>query len=213
MKILKPKVETVFFVPESGENVEVLLERIGRISHKSDGRIKEGSAPKFIRKLKELGHGAALEFGYFLAFITCDRGVSHELVRHRLASFLQESTRYCNYSKGKFNGELTFIEPENLTAEQREIWLGTMEVLESDYLELAEAGAKPDVARAVLPNCLKTEIVCAANIREWMHIFHMRCAKNAHPQIRWITKEILKEAVKRYPTLYADEYQRFVDNP
>lgn len=213
MNVVDSTVETVFFVPESGENVESLLERIGRISHKSEDKISEGTAEIFINQLLSFNppHLAALEFGYFIAFIVADRGLSHELVRHRLASFLQESTRLCNYYKGKFGNQITVINQPGLKEENRQYWLEGMASAESYYLGLIERGEKPDVARSLLPIGVKTEIVIGTNVREWMHVFNMRCSKKAHPIIRGITRDILTEAVKRYPTLYADQYYRFIE--
>lgn len=114
----------------------------------------------------------------------CDRGVSHELVRHRLCSFSQESTRYCNYAKDKFSHEITFIKPYGLTEEQNKIWLKAMNEAEKYYFALIEHGAKPEQARSCLPNSLKTEIVTTCTLDEWKLIFNLRCAANAHPDIR-----------------------------
>ncbi len=126
----------------------------------------------------------------------CDRGVSHELVRHRLASFAQESTRYCNYSKDKFSHELTFIQTENLNDKQKEIWHKAMEEAEKNYFLMLDNGAKPEQARSVLPNSLKTEIVTTCNLEEWKIIFDLRCAPSAHPDIRILmikVREYFKE--------------------
>lgn len=114
----------------------------------------------------------------------CDRGVSHELVRHRLASFAQESTRYCNYSKDKFSHEITFIETEGLDDVQREVWKTAVQNAELAYFKMLENGAKPEQARSVLPNSLKTEIVTTCSLKEWKIIFELRCALQAHPDIR-----------------------------
>lgn len=130
-----------------------------------------------------------------LRFI-CDRGVSHELVRHRLASFSQESTRYCNYSKDKFAHEITFIKPENIDDEQCKIWSSAMLEAEKAYFMMLEAGAKPEQARSVLPNSLKTEIVTTCSLEEWKLIFALRCAPQAHPDIRVVmekAREYFKE--------------------
>lgn len=122
----------------------------------------------------------------------CDRGVSHELVRHRLASFAQESTRYCNYSKDKFSHELTFVETYGLNEEQKAIWKDAMINAEKAYFALIDNGAKPEQARSVLPNSLKTEIVTTATIDEWKVIFNLRCAPQAHPDIRFLMQKVEK---------------------
>ncbi len=115
---------------------------------------------------------------------TTDRGVSHELVRHRIASFAQESTRYCNYAKDKFHHEISFIKPLGINENQYPIWKKAMEEAEASYFTLLENGAKPDLARSVLPNSLKTEIVVSCVLKEWKHIFALRTASNAHIDIR-----------------------------
>jgi thymidylate synthase (FAD) len=159
-------------------------------------------------------HDAMLEFGYATAYIVCDRGVTHELVRHRLASFAQESTRYCNYSKDKFDNEVSFIEPpfgDNTIA--REQWVYACELAESFYLDILKCGTSPQIARSVLPTCLKTEITVGANLREWRHIFKMRCATSAHPQMRELMLPALYIFYKKIPYLYKDLYEQFIGMP
>ena len=132
----------------------------------------------------------------------CDRGVSHEIVRHRTMSFAQESTRYCNYSKNKFGQELTFIEPawefpsSNIvnTRERFEAMLGEAE---ANYMELITLGFKPQEARAVLPNALKTEIVVTGFIDDWKHFFELRCSNAAHPDIRKLALDLQKQFIDR----------------
>ena len=132
----------------------------------------------------------------------CDRGVSHEIVRHRVMSFAQESTRYCNYSKNKFGQELTFIEPawefpsSNIvnTRERFEAMLGEAE---ANYMELITLGFKPQEARAILPNALKTEIVVTGFIDDWKHFFELRCDSAAHPDIRKLALDLQKQFVDR----------------
>ncbi len=122
--------------------------------------------------------------------LICDRGVSHELVRHRLASFSQESTRYCNYSKDKFLHEITFIKPLNLTEEQTQIWFEAMQEAEKSYFKLIDNQAKPEQARSVLPNSLKTEVVTTCSLEEWKLIFDLRCSSKAHPDIRYLMQKV-----------------------
>ena len=119
-----------------------------------------------------------------------DRGVTHELVRHRLASFSQESTRYCNYGKDKFGNQITVIKPVEISDELYDIWYKAMQEAEKFYFEMINKGATPQLARSVLPNSLKTEIVVTASIKEWKLIFELRCAMQAHPDIRYIMLKI-----------------------
>lgn len=144
----------------------------------------------------------------------CDRGVTHEIVRHRLAAYSQESTRYCNYSKGKFGGEITVIKPSFWKEESYEyvMWVKSMEEAESNYFALIGMGAPPQEARSVLPNSLKTEIVMTCNIREWRHVFSLRCSKAAHPQMRELMLPLMREFYRKSPVLFENLYMRFKDD-
>ena len=135
-----------------------------------------------------------------------DRGVSHELVRHRLASYCQESTRYCNYAKDDFGSEITFIIPEYLDykSEGWNIWKDTMKVCEDAYFKMLNFGLSPQEARAVLPNSLKTEVIMTANIREWRLFFKLRTASAAHPQMREVTRPLLDELKELIPVVFDD---------
>lgn len=136
-----------------------------------------------------------------------DRGVSHELVRHRIASFAQESTRYCNYSKDKFGNELTFIKPAWIDDEAHPAalaWESAMRFAEDKYFYLLDNGWSPQQARSVLPNSLKTEVVMTANYREWRNFFKLRTAKAAHPQMREVTILLLKELQSKIPVVFDD---------
>jgi thymidylate synthase (FAD) len=136
--------------------------------------------------------------------IICDRGVSHEIVRHRIASYSQESTRYCNYSKGKFGGEICVIRPcfWQQDSEQYAIWQHAMQCAEDAYNALVAKGAQPQHARSVLPNSLKTEIVVSMNLREWRHFFELRTAPASHPQMREIAMPMLAEFKQRIPVIF-----------
>ena len=123
----------------------------------------------------------------------CDRDVSHELVRHRVFSFAQESTRYCNYSKDKFGKELTFIKPSWWKEEDNEVatlYIQPWRNIENCYLTLIENGIKPQDARAILPNALKTEVVMTGFESDWDHFFELRCAKAAHPDMQKLANEL-----------------------
>lgn len=210
MKIVKPSYELFFYVPDNGMSAEQMIEKIARTCYKSEDRITDESAYGFVRMLRNMGHHAMLEFGYAVARITADRGLSHELVRHRLASYAQESTRYCNYSRGKFDSEIVVIEQPGLSEDTRVIWESAMSKSEAYYMDLVNNGVPPQVARSVLPIGLKTEISVGANLREWRHIFTMRCAKAAHPIIRGVMLEILRDFHERIPAIYDDLADRFL---
>jgi thymidylate synthase (FAD) len=185
-KILYPKLfNSDNSVSDDWNTVLKTIEAVGRVAYKSEHKITEDSYVFFIEKLISNQHLAVLEFGDMIVQFVTDRGVSHELVRHRLCSFVQESTRYCNYASDKFDGELTFIQP---THEKNDAgaWQYICREAERAYLDLVlTKGWTPQQARSVLPNSLKTEIVVKANFREWMHIFKLRAiSKAAHPDMR-----------------------------
>jgi len=182
------------------------IERYGRTCYKSDDReFSEETAKKFVAMLIERGHHSVLEHGSITVRFVCDRGVSHEIVRHRIASYSQESTRYCNYAKDKFGNEITVIDPStHMNQEQINAWRAAMEAAEAFYFDLIKREAKPQMARSVLPNSLKTEIVMTANPREWRHFFALRAAPPAHPQMRELACPLLKEFRERCPVLFDD---------
>lgn len=180
------------------------IERIGRTCYKSEAAITEDSAIEFVRRILRSGHESVIEHESLTVRFICDRGVSHEIVRHRLASFSMESTRYCNYGKG--DDGVTFIRPfffEDGTPEYY-CWKSAMKHTEGRYLELLERGRTPQEARSVLPNSLKTEIVVTANFREWRHILRLRTSKAAHPQMRQLMVPLLQTLQGRIPVLFED---------
>ncbi len=201
MKIIKP-----YFVIEDeidGEKILKNLERYGRTSYKSEDKITIDSAAKFIRNIIRSGHESVIEHEKITVRVICDRGITHEIVRHRLASYTQESTRYCDYSKA---GSITVISPfffEN-NKKKRAVWYTVMKVCEWGYNLLRKLGASPQEARSVLPNSLKTEIIITANLREWRYILTLRTPKGVHPQMQEITIPILKEFKKRIPVIFDD---------
>lgn len=205
MKIIKP-----FYVIETqinGDNILKFIEKAGRTCYKSEDKISEDSAKRFVKNLVERGHLSVIEHYSISVRFFCDRGVSHELVRHRPASYTQESTRYCNYTKGKFDGEITFIAPcfwQEEKSEEYEIWKSAMSRCEKDYKKLIEMGASPQEARSILPNSLKTEILVTMNLREWKHFLTLRTAKASHPQMREITIPLLKEFKEKIPVIFDD---------
>jgi thymidylate synthase (FAD) len=178
----------------------------GRTAYKSEGRITACSYDKFIRGLIERGHEAVIEFGSLAVKFVTDRGVSHELVRHRMCSFVQESTRYCNYGNNKFGGELTFVKPstwDEWSGNQKKRWKESLEYAELNYMEMVQDGTQPQQARSVLPNSLKTEIAVRANFREWRHIFRLRAiSKAAHPDMRALMLPLYEECRSLLPCVF-----------
>ncbi len=178
------------------------IEQAARTCYKSESKITEGSAESLVTNLLTRGHEAMLEFVDISVKIITDRGVSHEIVRHRVASYAQESTRYVNYKEG-----VQFIEPLSIENGPTRVQLGFRQALydiEQKYIYLIENGLKPQDARAILPNALKTEIVMKANLREWRHFFQLRCNKSAHPEMRRITLPMLVEFKERIPIIFDD---------
>ena len=204
MKIISPNVEIL--TPLDGQTVLQHIERCGRVCYKSEDKITDTSAAAFVGGIIKRGHEAVLEhFNITVKFI-CDRGVSHEIVRHRLASYCQESTRYCNYSKDGFGGEITVIQPCYLATcgAGYQMWKEACEAAETAYFNLLNFGCSPQEARAVLPNSLKTEVVMTANLREWRHFFNLRTAPAAHPQMREVAKMLLKQMREMVPGVFDD---------
>jgi thymidylate synthase (FAD) len=178
------------------QDPERVIEKAARTCYRSEGRIGPGSDVALIRKLITSGHESTLEHASATFRIVCDRGVSHELVRHRLASYSQESTRYCDYA----NGDIVFVLPPELEDDQDVLYV--LEVAERAYQKLRRNGTPPQIARAVLPTCLRTEIVMTANLREWKHIMHLRASPKAHPQMQVVANMILKHLKEIAPTVF-----------
>ena len=207
MKITKAGYKIL--TPINGTIVLEQIERIARTCYKSEEKIQTDSAIKMVSGLINRGHEAMLEHFAFTVKFTVDRGISHEIVRHRVASFAQESTRYCNYSTYKFGSEITFIKPffleENTNAYFA--WEQACRTAEGCYFDLLDWGCTPQEARSVLPNSLKTEICMTANLREWRHFFKLRAADetgSAHPQMKEVTVPLLKELKALIPIVFDD---------
>lgn len=204
VKIIEPSVELLN--APSYETLLTTIEAAGRTCYKSEDKIKDGSAEKFVRAIIKRGHEAVIEHGSVTVRFICDRGVSHEIVRHRMASYCQESTRYCNYGKEGFGGEITVIRPTTFgqTDSPHRIWKRSCEHAEIAYFDLLNEGCTPQEARSVLPNSLKTEVVMTANMREWRHFCKLRCAPAAHPDMRVIANMLLKKLRETYPVFFED---------
>ena len=204
MKIIEPSFQ--FFEPLDGAQMLKRLERAGRVCYKSEDKITQDSAETFLANILQRGHESVLEHEKITVSLICDRGVTHELVRHRIASYSQESTRYCNYMGEKFGRELTFIKPCFWAEDDPKyaVWKEQMAQLEETYQRLLEAGASPQEARSILPNSLKTEIVVTMNLREWRHFFRLRTAPAAHPQMREAADMLLAAFQAELPVIFDD---------
>ena len=204
MKIIEPSFEILDDI--DGAKMLTSVERSARICYKSEHLITDDSAAAFIKRILQHGHESTIEHEKITVKIICDRGVTHELVRHRIASYSQESTRYCNYANDKFQNEITVIKPcfwdEN--SEHYAQWQAAMQAAEDAYIALINSGATAQEARAVLPNSLKTEIIVTMNLRAWRHFFRLRTAKASHPQMREIACMMLQGFQAAVPVLFDD---------
>ena len=209
MKIIEPSVELINPVP-----YEVALNTIeiaGRTCYQSEDKMTEDSAEEFIRRIIKRGHESVLEHISITTRFICDRGVSHEIVRHRIGAYSQESTRYCNYANGKFGEEITLIWPcffdnssSRFAGDKEDQWYSACKNAEYGYFRMLEEGATPQEARSVLPNSLKTAIIVTYDIREWRHFIRLRCHPAAHPQMRQVANMAKDLLTHRYPVFFED---------
>ncbi|GHV46690.1 thymidylate synthase [Clostridia bacterium] len=206
MNIIKPGFEILDEL--NGAAILAKIEKCGRVCYKSEGKIVppgndgSGSAARFVSSIIARGHESVLEHFSFSVRFVADRGVSHEIVRHRIASFSQESTRYCNYA----TGDVTFIEPLFFApgTESYAEWEKLCSRAEETYLSMLRSGVTPEKARSVLPNSLKTELIMTANLREWRHFLKLRTDKSAHPQMREVAVPLLSELKEKIPVIFDD---------
>jgi thymidylate synthase (FAD) len=216
MIVLKPTFEII--TPMPWDEMVKHVERAGRVCYKSEYRIKQGSATQFIRYMIDRGHESVIEHIGFSVLFTVDRGITHELVRHRLASYSQESTRYCNYANARFGSEIAVIglgkamdldfsmdaiTPEEATLILQE-WFQAMQDAEQHYMKMIDLGASAQIARSVLPQSVKADIMVTANIREWRHILRLRTSRAAHPQMREVMIPLLLKLKTECPVFFGD---------
>lgn len=204
-----------------------LIEWAGRKCYKSEEKIVDGSAEKFVRRLLSCTppHESVIEHVSATVLFVVDRGVTHELVRHRIASFSQESTRFCDYD----NHHVTFVIPSWMpscvvpgtyanyyniydmakaaeeTCPGAEEWLSAMLYAECAYKHARAQGWRPEQARSILPTSLKTEIVTTCNLRQWRHIFEMRTAAKCHPQMLEVMRPLAMEFLKELPEIFSEQ--------
>lgn len=208
MRIVEPSAKIVS--PVDGPAMLRRIEWAGRTCYKSEASTEDGGTETFVRNLIRRGHESVLEHESVTVKFVVDRGVSHEIVRHRIAAYSQESTRYCNYSHGKFGGEITVVKPcfwEEESTQYKE-WEYLCRRAEATYLFLLR-NATPEEARTVLPTSLKTELVMTTNLREWRHFFQLRTAKAAHPQMREVAIPLLREMNRSIPAVFEDLERMF----
>lgn len=197
--IIRPSVSLEWVTPDALE----VIERAGRTCYRSDPR---GDPAAFVQRILKRGHESVIEHASASFRIVCDRGVSHEFVRHRIMSFSQESTRYCAY-----RGKLTVVRPPGLDLSAERLWLSAerlwynaVDACQRAYDAMLDAGVSPQIARSVLPNCLKTELVATANFREWRHFLKVRYSKAAHPQMVEIAGMIYDWFNRTVPVIVED---------
>lgn len=210
-----------------GDEILKKIERAGRTCYKSEERITTDSAVGFVRGLVRRGHLSVIEHVNVSVKIVCNRGTSHQIVRHRLAAYSQESSYYCNYG----GTEIQFIRPAWMTEDAwpldetiREdsprlanavdvceaVFVRSCLDAEKAYNGLLLGGWNTQQAREVLPNAVKTELIMTANLREWRHVFRMRCAMEDHVQIRVLMRSGLRAMSKRVPVLFDDLAEEFL---
>lgn len=212
MKVIKPSFEIL--TPIDRESICKQIELVARTCYKSEDKITSTSAPKMVKGLISRHHLAMIEHAHISVKFICDRGVSHEIVRHRIASYAQESTRYCNYSSGKHGNEITVIKPFffEVGTEEYEAWYSACHHAEIEYLKLIKMGRTPQEARSVLPNSLKTEIVVTMNLREWIHFFNLRAIGTTgapHPQMQEIALSVLYAFADALPEVFGEQLETF----
>jgi thymidylate synthase (FAD) len=205
MNIIDAKVE-VLITEEEAKAIIRKIERCGRVCYKSESRITDDSAGPFVQSIIKRGHLSVIEHDVVTAICVCDRGVSHEIVRHRIGSYSQESTRYVNYKTG-----VTYIDPVDFSLDNDDLQL--LEIIEEHYKKCIEEKKRtPQQARYFLPNGLKTEIAITYNLREWRHFFDMRCDKAAHPQMREVAILLLQNMRNYFPSIFDDYVINFDNN-
>ncbi len=199
MKLINQSVELI----EEIDGISILkkLEKIGRLCYKSESKITEDSHKKFITNILKRGHEAIIEHSHITIKWITDRSISHELVRHRIANYAQESQRYVKYN------DIEFIKPVDFEFSNKDIWY--LIDVEAKYKSLIKEGKAPQQARAILPNCTKTEIIFTMNLRELRHMLSLRCDVSAHPNMRDISIQTLKLLHNNIPIIFDDLFERF----
>lgn len=207
--------ESSFSIESVIDGIQILknLEKVGRVCYKSEDKITKDSCQMFVKGIISSGHHTILEHEKITVKFICSRSITHALVRHRIASYSQESTHYCNYSKEKFGKQITVIAPPFLDYVRKEepnhgmhhfIWNSTIRIIEEAYFKLIELGVPAKEARDILPIGLKTELYMTANLREWRHILTLRCADDENTAMKELMRKVLKEFKQLIPIIFDD---------
>lgn len=207
MKVIQQSYEILTDLSDPISTILKPIEMAGRVCYKSENNITDDSCITFCRNILGRGHEAVIEHSQLSVRFTVDRAIANELVRHRIASYCQESTRYINYSKEKFGNEIKVIEPEDLLPRDStnyNIWWTSCKNAEDAYMTMLSNDVKPEIARNVLPLSTATEIIMTANIREWRSVMKLRTSSRAHPQMRSIMRSLLDELKQKIPVLFDD---------
>lgn len=207
MKVIQQSYKILTDLSNPIETILKPIERAGRVCYKSENNITDDSCLTFCKSIINRGHEAVIEHSQLSVKFIVDRAIANELVRHRIASYCQESTRYVNYSKDKFGSEIKVIEPEDLLPRDStdyNIWWVSCKNAEESYMAMLSNGVKPEIARNVLPLSTATEIIMTANIREFRSVMKLRTSARAHPQMRSIMRKLLDEFKSKIPVLFDD---------
>lgn len=207
MRVIEPSIEVKAF--DADKMLKDITE-YGQVCYASESI---NNPVSFVQRLIKRGHESVVEHGVITVIVICDIGVTHEIARHRIASYSQQSTRYCNYSDDKFGNEISVINPYKafwtsssgvMDGNKIKVWYDTLLVCERAYMKLIELGATPQEARSVLPNSLATKLVMTMNLREWRYFLRLRTKPDCHPQMRQIANMILEEFRKLIPVIVGD---------
>lgn len=213
MKIVQAQVVPI--TPLNGQAILKRIEEIARTCYRSEDKITADgeSAKKIVRALSQAGHGAMLEHATISMRYVSNIAAYKDLTRHRHGSYAIESTRWCNYNKGKFGSEIKFLDPIEIPKDtiKYQVWLNAMEQAEKNYMDLASMGAKPDELSLVLPQSTAAEFVITANLREWNHIFGLRAVGHSRPCVREIMQPTLELFHKEIPIVFDDVYNKMIE--
>lgn len=208
MKVIQASYEILTDLSDPINTILKPIETAGRVCYKSENNITDDSCITFCKNILGRGHEAVIEHSQLSVRFTVDRAIANELVRHRIASYCQESTRYVNYSKEKFGNEIKVIGPDEdilpMGSDNYNFWWSACKSAEESYMAMLSNGVKPEIARNVLPLSTATEIIMTANIREWRSVMKLRTSTRAHPQMRSIMRSLLDELKQKIPVLFDD---------
>lgn len=208
MKVIQASYEILTDLSDPINTILKPIETAGRVCYKSENNITDDSCITFCKNILGRGHEAVIEHSQLSVRFTVDRAIANELVRHRIASYCQESTRYVNYSKEKFGNEIKVIGPDEdilpMGSDNYNFWWSACKSAEESYMAMLSNGVKPEIARNVLPLSTATEIIMTANIREWRSVMRLRTSSRAHPQMRSIMRSLLDELKQKIPVLFDD---------